>query len=267
VINTGNGYGVVGESAYSRGVYGETSNHGQGVLGKNLTSGNQGYLGGNQVGVSGKGVGTSSGVTGSSYDGFGVTGSSTNAAGLYGNNSSSGNYGALGTPEDGVYGNSSNGNGVEGESSSGAGSGVAGHNWSNGPGVYGFSANGLAGWFQGDVKIDGDIFGKLSIVRGTVNEDGSIAEGDGFTAERDPANQLLYNITFDPPFNGKPTVTATAEITLMIVSASAVSGSTCHIGIIGIKAETFINPLTGVIRIIALPSGGFNFIAVGERSP
>ncbi len=96
---------------------------------------------------------TNIGVFGTSDAGRGVVGVSGGNAGVEGNS----------TGGDGVYGSSSAGRGVVGVAS--AATGVEG-NSADGAGVYGFSQNAvgvhgrggrLAGYFEGDVEVTGDI--------------------------------------------------------------------------------------------------------------
>jgi len=139
-------------------------------------------------------------------------------------------------------------NGVYGKSSSQAGSGVAGENYSTGPGVYGWSQNGNAGWFQGDVKIDGDIVGKLSIVRGTVGQLGTVVSGEGWSVFKEMDG--IYRITFDKSFSDIPTVTATS-----FSNYNAVVGN--------------IHTTNCDVYILDAIGGGhkshFSFIAIGQR--
>ena len=94
-----------GARGQARGVYG-VSKLGEGVYGKNSTSGNFGYLGGSDYGVCGT--------------------------------HNSGNYGFFGTPNEGVYGQSGSGDGVVGYSYSGKG--LYGYSY-NGIGVYATSGS------------------------------------------------------------------------------------------------------------------------------
>ena len=105
-------------AAGKSGVY-ATSNSatGQGVLGRNSTNENRGYLGGGSFGVSGTSS-TGDGVRGASWASgksgvYGVN-SVTGGYGVFGRNSASGNTGALGASDAGVRGDSTSGVGVNG---------------------------------------------------------------------------------------------------------------------------------------------------------
>ena len=132
------GWGVLGSGTYGVfglgtevGTYGY-SQKGSGVLGDNQSDTAPAVLGtcrgvsGNGTGVMGQGRGSNRGVAGVSDTGQGVYGSSTSQAGVVGESQSF----------DGVYGVSHNPNAA----------GVSGHN-----------PNGLAGYFEGNVTVTGDI--------------------------------------------------------------------------------------------------------------
>jgi hypothetical protein len=107
---------------------------------------------------------------------------------------------------------------------------------------------------------------KLSIVRGTVDDDGTILDGDGFTVLKDYSG-LLFTITFDQPFNAPPTVTATASNLGVIMAVGGATTTQCQISRVKIRNSTFVNPLTNEVIIIDDPTGSFNFIAISERLP
>jgi hypothetical protein len=138
--------GVYGESA-QQGVIGHaTSDTGTGVFGDSTGGG---------FGVRGE-TATGTAVQGQSFGaGFGVVGSSATGQGVRGNS----------TSFNGVEGHGGK-NGVLGESASSSDSGVVGINTGSGFGVAGTSAGGagifgfgskLAGRFDGDVQVSGDI--------------------------------------------------------------------------------------------------------------
>jgi hypothetical protein len=105
------------------------------------------------------GYGGSHGVLGIATDGNGVRGVSNSSYGISGaSDSSNGVYG-VSTTAAGVYGTSTSGNGVSGSTTGTSTSsyGVVGSS-TNGAGVCGIGgAKGLAGLFQGNVEISGDI--------------------------------------------------------------------------------------------------------------
>jgi hypothetical protein len=188
--------GVFGYSSQGFGVTGRSDDN-YGVYGKNVASGNYGYLGDPNYGVYGKNVASGNYGYLGSYD-VGVYGHSSSDIGVYGKNVASGNYGYLGTSFYGVYGWSPIGYGVYGASTSGngvsglsaTGYGVYGKNFENdhygvlgtkgngvlgvsntvtGTGVFGFAttagygvygksdSNGYAGYFEGSVQIEGTL--------------------------------------------------------------------------------------------------------------
>ena len=139
--------GVVGSSKSGNGVEGRSEGAGDGILGTS-TSG---------TGVHGKGIGP--GVVGESETWHGIAGfskSTTGGFGVYGEGVGPGVVGVSKTWH-GVYGetpSTTGGAGVWGEHK-GAGSGVVGISI-GGVGVHGKGAR-LAGFFEGDVEVTGDI--------------------------------------------------------------------------------------------------------------
>jgi hypothetical protein len=160
------GYGIIGFSDYSIGVYGVSRGVSLSASGVFGSSENIGVYGG---GSSGYGVG------GVSFTGYGVLGQSKSNYGMIGE-SDTGN-GMLGWSlyGDGVVGSSNIGRGVVGESNSGSGvfgssggsgSGVFGSSPSgygvyaesySGTGVYGYSTIGFAAFLDGKVYIRGPL--------------------------------------------------------------------------------------------------------------
>ena len=148
VNNTGEGNALVAKgqssSTNKAAVKGEATKRARGVYGKSKKG----------VGVFGEST-TSHGIKGvtnsSNYDKAAVYGISTgNAHGVYGEHNSSGHYGILGSASVGVYGkhNSGGNYGYIG----GYNTGVYGYS-SAGQGVWGYSPNGYAGFFDGKVLI------------------------------------------------------------------------------------------------------------------
>ncbi|MFC1783955.1 hypothetical protein ACFL02_10320, partial [Planctomycetota bacterium] len=176
--HSSDGMGVLGSSVTENGVYGVSdtntgvlgqSTENMGVFGRNFTSDDYGVLGL-----------PNGGVFGLSENNKGVTGFSTNDTGVYGKNTGNGNYGHIGGIDAGVYGYSNDQLGVSGISNSGTGVygysisgpsvhgqsiediGVYGQNITSGnygylgtpdEGVYGESSTGLAGNFEGRVRV------------------------------------------------------------------------------------------------------------------
>ena len=159
---TPNGTGVFGLSDNWIGVYGETDATGgtgaSGVWGRANAVSGIGVVGQAQapdsIGV--KGVANETGgvgVWGQSNKNTGVYGQSTNWVGVWGvSQDASGVYGVSSAQYSaGVYGeNKENGYGVYGTSTNGAGIAGISENWT---GVYGRSENGLAGDFEGRVRV------------------------------------------------------------------------------------------------------------------
>lgn len=128
----GKGNGVIGYSDHGRGVWGHTKD-GKGVLGES---------------VNGRGV------VGTSQTDYGIRGHSNKSAGIRGSSDEGRGVEGWATNSEGVVGISTNGNGVWGQTE-GAGIGVLGTSTS-GVGVYGKGGR-LAGFFEGDVEVTGDI--------------------------------------------------------------------------------------------------------------
>jgi len=141
-INDANGEGVIGRSGSNVGVAGQ-SDTGRGVHGTSNTN----------IGVSGDSQ-LSAGVRGTSVRGRGSEGLSDAGEGVVGISKT--NDGVLGASEAGgagVTGKSQTGSGVNGLSN--AGTGVFGQS-NSGFGVHGKGGR-LAGFFEGDVEVTGDI--------------------------------------------------------------------------------------------------------------
>jgi len=141
-INDANGEGVIGRSGANVGVAGQ-SDTGRGVHGTSNTN----------IGISGDSQ-LSAGVRGTSVRGRGTEGLSDAGEGVVGISKT--NDGVLGASEAGgagVTGKSQTGSGVNGLSN--AGTGVFGQS-NSGFGVHGKGGR-LAGFFEGDVEVTGDI--------------------------------------------------------------------------------------------------------------
>ena len=184
VVDNGGGFGIQGISSTHSGVFG-VSGSGTAVYG-NSSSG---------YGVYGVSTATSSsyGVFGESASSDGVFGFSHGGlAGVRGFNNSTG-YGVWGEVS------SSGIDGVHGLSASSNGSGVAAENTSSGDGLYAYSSTGYAGFFAGDVDVDGN----LSKAGGSFKIDHPL----------DPANKYLYHSFVESPdmmniYNGNITTDA-----------------------------------------------------------
>jgi hypothetical protein len=135
------GTGVFGISENQRGVEGHsTKDHG--VVGQSKDGAGVFGISENQRGVEGRST-KDHGVVGQSKDGTGVFGISENQRGVEGHSTK--DHGVVGQSKDGagIFGISDNSNGIEGRSGSGIG-------------VHGKGGR-LAGFFEGDVEVTGDI--------------------------------------------------------------------------------------------------------------
>jgi hypothetical protein len=178
-INNTNGFGVYGSAKYT-GVYGYGSLD-SGVYGAST----------NAFGVRGH-ADSNTGVFGDSFSSYGVQGYSYSTAGVYG--SSLVSYGVQGysNPGTGVYGESLYGRGVSGFSE-------------NHYGVYGESGSSYAGYFEGDVHVQGT----LTKAGGSFRIDHPL----------DPENQYLSHSFVESPdmmnvYNGNITTDANGDATV-----------------------------------------------------
>jgi hypothetical protein len=169
-------YGVFGSSSIC-GVYGESRNCG--VRGYNISSGNRGYLGGSDYGV-----------YGSSSDGKGVHGFSDGNTGVYGEGYFYGVYGK--STFYGVYGISTNlySYGVRGLNS---GSGNSGYLGGSDYGVYGYSDDGYAGYFNGNVYVTENVSALSFTDRTPYPKDLAAAYNAVMSMERLPDGQYDEN--------------------------------------------------------------------------
>jgi trimeric autotransporter adhesin len=183
VYSTGGSYGVYGDSSYtgvrgtggSYGVYGNASSigvYGTGATGVYASGSTTGVYGTAPTGV--YGYGSTSGVSGQG-----------------------GNYGVWGSGVTGVYG-AGDSSGVYGSGSGSGSVGVNGYGYSYGL-IAGASSDGWAGWFNGNVDVDG----KLSKAGGSFKIDHPL----------DPANKYLYHSFVESPdmmniYNGNVTTDA-----------------------------------------------------------
>jgi hypothetical protein len=151
---------------------------------------------------------TAFGVQGLSTNAYGVSGNSTNQAGVWG--SSNTNVGVLGTSTSGVgvNGVSTSSNGVNGLSTSGIG-------------VYGSSSGGLAGRFDGNVVIQGNL-----TVSGAFPHTAAVPSSDG-TLRRlyslESAEAFYEDVGQGSLTNGVGTVTLDPDF------AALVLGDTYHV--------------------------------------
>ena len=129
----GTGNGIIGYSDAGRGVWGHSNLTGYGVLGES----NQGIA-----------------VAGTSQASYGVRGHSNKIAGIRGSSDLSRGVEGWAKGSEGVVGISETGNGVWGQAA-GAGLGVLGTS-QTGIGVWGKGGH-LAGFFEGDVEVTGDL--------------------------------------------------------------------------------------------------------------
>lgn len=185
----GDGPGVYGRSAKGAGVHGESKGF-NGVLGITTADGHAGVAG---VCDQGK----SNGVYGRSAHATGVWGESKEWIGVYGKSASTtAGAGVMGeAPGSGVIGKSQTWHGVYGETpSTTGGAGVCGEHKGGGNGIAGISASGagvygkggrLAGFFEGDVEVTGDI----RLTNADCAEDFDVAE----TAIAEPGTVMVLN--------------------------------------------------------------------------
>jgi hypothetical protein len=153
VYGSASGFGVHGQSATGDGVRGDAT-------GSNPAS--AGVLGTSSLGPGVQGTSeTAFGVQGLSTNAYGVSGNSTTQAGIWG--SSNSNVGVLGTSTSGVgvNGVSSSSNGVNALSTSGIG-------------IYASCSGGLAGRFDGNVLVNGNL-----TVSGSFPHTAAVASADG----------------------------------------------------------------------------------------
>jgi hypothetical protein len=220
------GYGVRGTSTNDYGVYGESTNS-FGVRGFSDDS----------YGVSGASI-DSHGVAGSSTNDYGVQGFSTHDYGVYGESTnSSGVYGTstdiygvwgVSTDSNGVYGSSTNSEGVAGVGTIGvsgyswdlSGAGVRGGGQNGGVagvgnqyGVYGEGKDGIIG------KDNGGAGSRAGYFDGNVQVDGTLTKlGGSFRIDHplDPENQYLSHSFVESPdmmnvYNGNVVLDANGE--------------------------------------------------------
>jgi hypothetical protein len=150
---------IIGQSNEGRGVLG-VSETGQGVWGHSVSS----------TGV--VGVSTSGwAVSGGSETGYGVAGQSKQSAGVRGTSEAGRGTEGVSTDSEGVVGFSKKSTGVWGQAD-GAGTGVLGTS-NSGVGIHGKGGR-LAGFFEGDVEVTGDI----RLANADCAEDFDIANAD-----------------------------------------------------------------------------------------
>jgi hypothetical protein len=95
----------------------------------------------------------------------------------------------------------------------------------------------------------------LKIVRGTVNHNGIIIEGSGFTVTK--GGQGIYDINFTTPFSTKPSTTASMDTDLGTVASALTQASSTQL----VKIRSYITSGTQTYA----KDGGFSFIAIGPR--
>lgn len=150
-------------------------------------------------------------VTGSNYgSGNGVYGSSSSSGyGVYGNSQSGVGVGGYSYSSTGVHGESTSGTGVEGLSSSNTG-------------VYGYSSSGYAGYFGGNVHINGNYY-----ATGTKHAEVKLVDGSPVLLSCEEATEVYFidygesqlvngkiHIALDPTF--LQTVTIDARHPMMV---------------------------------------------------
>ncbi len=162
--STNHGTGVEGDG-YTFGVYGYVPSN---TTSTEQTAAVSGFNGSNGWGVIGRSSSNGSGVGGYADAGYGVYASSDTNDGVYAvthsgyaavyADNTGGVYGVYGTsPNIAVEGFASGDSGVGVYGASTNGYGVSGVNAGYGIGVYGYSDTGDAGYFQGNVQINGEL--------------------------------------------------------------------------------------------------------------
>jgi hypothetical protein len=178
-----NGTGIFGISTNGSGVHGETNSticSAVSGLALNPSSGNPAVSGehrGNGPGVYGQCDGNGAGVVGQSTNGPGVhgkTGSNKDSA-VFAEHTGQGIGVFASGAGAGVVGLSTSGPGVHGKTSSDKDSAVFAEHTGQGIGVFATSARGLAGFFQGDVTVTGDI----RLLNADCAEDFDVSETEG----------------------------------------------------------------------------------------
>lgn len=89
--------------------------------------------------------------------------------------------------------------------------------------VRGNIAFGVSGEFQVPAVEE-----NLRIVRGVVSGGAGLLAGAGFTITKGAAGSGQYTITFNTPFSGPPTVTATADLDGRVISTVGVTSTTAN---------------------------------------
>jgi hypothetical protein len=229
------GLGVEGFSTSGTGVYGSSSGSVGNTAGVYGTSGAASGVGtGGRAGVWGDST-SNVAVYGSSKNQTGVLGQSANATGVEGYNNAAG-YGMIGHAQGGgnygvgvlgesfgtsLFPNGNGSDGVDGFAHSANGSGVAGLNDSSGPGVYGHSAGGAAGVFDGNVTVNGNVlanggaggqstYGSGAFITQSVTVLGDVTIGGGLVVEGnktgffidhplDPVHKYLAHTVIESP--------------------------------------------------------------------
>ena len=228
------GLGVEGFSTSGTGVYGSSSGLVGNTAGVYGTSGAASGVGtGGRAGVWGDST-SNVAVYGSSKNQTGVLGQSANATGVEGYNNAAG-YGMIGHAQGGgnygvgvlgesfgtgLFPNGNGSDGVDGFAHSANGSGVAGLNDSSGPGIYGYSASGAAGVFDGNVTVAGNVlanggggqstYGSGAFITKSVTILGDVTIGGALVVEGnkygffidhplDPAHKYLAHTVIESP--------------------------------------------------------------------
>jgi hypothetical protein len=121
---------------------------------------------------------------------------------------------------------------------------------------------------DGDLEVQGDIQflnglsvpaspEKLTIIRGTVNSDGSIAAGTGYTIDHWDTGH--YNVTFTTPFSNPPSGAVT-----QVFFDTTEGGSTLDNAVIIEIENSYIGLQTGD-SLGVKSDRGFTFVFVGPR--
>jgi hypothetical protein len=141
--HSSNGYGIHGVSEVGRGVVAE-SNTNYAIRAHSASSSGARCSSDTGVGIEGETTTGPAGIHGNSPNSIGVQGTSASATGVVGTGKTGGYFEGQ---FEGIH--------VVGHDAHAAG--VAGYNSSTGPGVYGKSTSGYAGYFDGNVMVTGDV--------------------------------------------------------------------------------------------------------------
>lgn len=103
---------------------------------------------------------------------------------------------------------------------------------------------------------------RLRIVRGSVDSNGAIRAGSGFTVAVSGSPFFIYTIRYDHPFSGPPAVVVSPDNGSAATVVGRVDNGAGHQDATFIEFHSISNPLGGVGSYVTTP---FNFIAIGPQ--